>query len=77
MPLVSARQRNGCARYAHGMPRATARVVYVVDAWDDDAQESHVSVYADREAADRALARWKAKRASHDVYAGVLKRRVL
>jgi hypothetical protein len=52
-------------------------VVYVVDAWDDDAQESHVSVFADADDAKRALARWKKRRAGHDVYAGVLKRRVL
>jgi hypothetical protein len=52
-------------------------VVYVVDAWDDDAQESYVRVFTTAEKANRDLARWKAAREGHDVYAGVLKRKVL
>ncbi len=52
-------------------------VVYVVDAWDDDAQESYVRVFATAEKANRDLERWKAKRAGHDLYAGVVKRKVL
>jgi hypothetical protein len=52
-------------------------VVYVVDAWDDDAQESYVRVFATAEKAERDLARWRAKRKGHDLYAGVLKRKVL
>jgi hypothetical protein len=35
-----------------------------------------VKVFKTAEAAKRDLARWKARRESHDVYAGVLKRRV-
>jgi hypothetical protein len=54
-----------------------AAVVYVVDAWDDDAQESYVRVFTTSEKAHRDLERWKAKRKSHSVFAGVLKRRVL
>jgi hypothetical protein len=52
-------------------------VVYVVDAWDDDAQESYVRVFATAEKAERDLARWRAKRKGHDLYAGVLKRKIL
>jgi len=52
-------------------------VVYVVDAWDDDAQESYVRVFTTAEKASRDLERWKAKRQGHDLYAGVLRRRVL
>lgn len=51
--------------------------VYVVDAWDDDAQESYVRVFSSKENAARDLARWRAKRAGHDLYFGVLKRKVL
>jgi hypothetical protein len=50
--------------------------VFVVDAWDDDAQESYVKVFRTADAARRDLAAWKAKRRDHDVYAGVLKRKV-
>jgi hypothetical protein len=60
------------------MPKKTAaRVVYVVDAWDDDAQESYVRVFATAAKAARDLERWKARRAKHDLYAGVVKRSVL
>jgi hypothetical protein len=52
-------------------------VVYVVDAWDDDAQESYVRVFTTAEKARRDLERWKARRKKHSVYAGVLKRSVL
>jgi hypothetical protein len=52
-------------------------VVYVVDAWDDDAQESYVRVFSTAEKAKRDLARWEAKRRGHDLYAGVLRRTVL
>jgi hypothetical protein len=58
------------------MPRASA-VVWVVDAWDDDAQESYVRVFATADKAHRDLERWKAKRRAHSVYAGVLKRKIL
>jgi hypothetical protein len=50
--------------------------VYVVDAWDDDAQESYVSVFATAERAHADLARWKARREGSSVYAGVLTRKV-
>jgi hypothetical protein len=56
---------------------AKETTVYVVDAWDDDAQESYVRVFTTADKANRDLERWKAKRAGHDLYAGVLKRRVL
>jgi hypothetical protein len=54
-----------------------AKVVYVVDAWDDDAQESYVRVFSTAEKARRDLERWQAAREDHDTYAGVVKRRVL
>jgi len=53
------------------------RVVYVVDAWDDDAQESYVRVFTTSEKARLDLARWEARRKGHSLYAGVLKRQVL
>lgn len=56
---------------------STNDVVYVVDAWDDDAQESYVRVFSTAEKANRDLARWKAKRSGHNLFAGVVKRRVL
>jgi len=52
-------------------------VVYVVDAWDDDAEQSYVRVFATAEKAQRDLARWRARRKDHNLFAGVLKRRVL
>lgn len=52
-------------------------VVYVVDAWDDDAQESYVRVFSTAEKARRDLERWKGRREGHDLYAGVVKRKVL
>jgi hypothetical protein len=51
--------------------------VYVVDAWDDDAQESYVKVFSSADKAHRDLERWKERRKGHDLYAGVLKRKVL
>jgi hypothetical protein len=51
--------------------------VWVVDAWDDDAQESYVRVFSSAEKAQRDLERWTTKRAAHNVFAGVLKRKVL
>src|SRR5262249_62081345 len=54
----------------------TGQGVYVVDAWDDDAQESYVRVLPSSEKARRALLRWRTKREDHSVFAGVLKRRV-
>jgi hypothetical protein len=51
--------------------------VYVVDAWDDDAQESYVRVFTTAEKAHRDLERWKARRPDHNVYAGILKRKIL
>jgi hypothetical protein len=56
---------------------AKSDVVYVVDAWDDDAQESYVRVFRTAEGAKRDLAGWQAKREGHDLYAGVIKRKVL
>jgi hypothetical protein len=50
--------------------------VYVVDAWDDDAQESYVKVFDSAEKAKRDLARYTARRKDYDIYAGVLKRKV-
>jgi hypothetical protein len=52
-------------------------IVYVVDAWDDDAQESYVRVFSTAEGAARDLERWKSKREGHDLYAGVLKRSIM
>ncbi len=51
--------------------------VYVVDAWDDDAQESYVRVFTTAAKANRDLARWTARRKGHNLFAGVLKRKVL
>ncbi len=51
--------------------------VYVVDAWDDDAEESHVRVLTTAEKARRELEPWKAAGSRHNLFAGVLKRRVL
>jgi hypothetical protein len=51
--------------------------VYVVDAWDDDAQESYVRVFTTADKASEDLRRWTARREGHSVFAGVLKRRVL
>ena len=53
------------------------KAVYVIDAWDDDAQESYVRVFTTAEKAQRDLARWEARRAGHELYSGVLKRKVL
>jgi hypothetical protein len=68
-----------------------ADVVWVVDAWDDDAQESYVKVFSTAEKAERDLeswgpaegwggrrpCKWPARREGHDLYAGVLKRKIL
>ena len=51
--------------------------VYVIDAWDDDEQESYVRVFSTAEKASRDLERWKAKRNGHSLFAGVVKRKVL
>jgi hypothetical protein len=59
------------------MVREGPHVVYVVDAWDDTEGKSYVKVFATAEDAERDLERWKARRTKHDVYAGVLKRKVL
>jgi hypothetical protein len=56
--------------------KSESDVVYVVDAWDDDEGESYVAVFTTADKAKRDLASWKAKREGHDLYAGVLKRRV-
>ena len=56
--------------------KAVNAVVYVVDAWDDDDQESYVRVFAAEEKAKSDLVRWKAKRDGHNLFAGVLKRKV-
>jgi hypothetical protein len=50
--------------------------VYVVDAWDDDAQASYVRVFTTAEKARSDLERWEANREGHNTFAGVLKRRV-
>jgi len=52
-------------------------IVYVVDAWDEDAQESYVRVFTTADKAKRDLAAWQARRKEHDLYAGVMKRKVL
>lgn len=52
-------------------------VVYVIDAWDDDAQESYVRVFSTAEKAHRDLDRWKARREGHSLFSGVVKRKVL
>ena len=52
-------------------------VVYVVDAWDSDDQESYIRVFTTADKAHRDLQRWKARREAHEVYAGVVKRKVL
>ncbi len=54
-----------------------SEIVFVVDAWDDDAQESYVRVFSTAEKAARDLERWKSRRKGHDLYAGVLKRAIL
>jgi hypothetical protein len=54
----------------------TGQVVYVVDVWDDDAQDSYVRVFTSGEKAKRDLMRWRSKREGHSVFAGVLRRRV-
>jgi hypothetical protein len=51
--------------------------VWVVDAWDDEAQESYVRVFATPEKARRDLERWSRGRKEDAVYAGVVKRKVL
>jgi hypothetical protein len=51
-------------------------IVYVVDAWDDDAQESYVKVFRARAKAVADLERWEARRKTHDTYAGIVKRSV-
>ena len=57
--------------------RPLPNFVYVVDAWDDDAQESYVRVFTTADKAQRDLTRWQAKREGHDLYDGVSKRKVL
>jgi hypothetical protein len=57
--------------------KPASRVVYVVDAWDDDAQESYVRVFATAAKAARDLERWKRAREGHDLYVGIVKRTVL
>jgi hypothetical protein len=52
-------------------------VVYVVDAWDDDAQESYVRVFTTAAKANHDLERWKLRRDGHNLFAGVVKRKVL
>ena len=51
--------------------------VYVVDAWDDDAQESYVRVFSTEDKAKRDIERWTEKRKGHAVYSGIVKRKVL
>jgi hypothetical protein len=57
--------------------KASIDVVYVIDAWDEDAQESYVRVFSTADKARADLARWEAKRQDHDLYAGVVKRKIL
>jgi hypothetical protein len=58
------------------MTTAASNTVYVVDAWDDDAQESYVRVFSTLEKSNLDLERWKKRREGHDLYAGVVKRKV-
>ena len=58
-------------------PKAESDLVYVIDAWDDDAQESYVRVFATADKAHKDLERWKAKREGHSLYSGIVKRRVI
>jgi hypothetical protein len=51
-----------------------ARVVYVLDAWNDTTQTCVISVFAARQKAERALARLLKRRGRW--YAGVVKRTV-
>ena len=55
---------------------AKETIVYVVDAWDDDAQESYVKVFSTRAKAVADLERWQARRKKHGTFAGIVKRRV-
>ena len=57
--------------------KSAARSVYVVDAWDDDEQESYVQVFSTRAKAQADLKRWQNARRDHDVYVGIMKRSVL
>jgi hypothetical protein len=51
--------------------------VYVLDAWDDDEQESYVRVFSSNEKAKRHLEQWTETRKGHEIYAGIVKRKVL
>ncbi len=51
-----------------------ARVVYVVDAWNDETQTSVIAVFASKEKAERELDRIMKR--PGDWYAGVVKRTV-
>ncbi len=51
--------------------------VYLIDAWDDHAQESYVRVFSSAEKAARDLGRWKDRRKGHNLFAGIVKRKVL
>ena len=51
--------------------------VHVVDGWDDSEGESYVRVFSTAAKAKRDVERWRAERAEHDVYVGVVRRRVL
>lgn len=56
---------------------AEGATVYVVDAWDDNAQESYVRVFSTEDKAKRDLERWTEKRTGHAVFSGIVKRKVL
>ena len=57
--------------------RPALSTVHVVDAWDDDAQESYLRVFATAAKANSDLERWKTRRKGHSLFAGVVKRKVL
>lgn len=59
------------------MATKTGSVVYVIDAWDDDSQQSYVRVFSTAAKAREDLERWSAKRKGHSIFSEVLKRQVL
>jgi hypothetical protein len=59
------------------MGKVTATFVYVVDAWDDDREESYVRVFSSVEKAKRDLLRWEEERLGHNTFAGIVRRKVL
>jgi hypothetical protein len=68
--MAKTRAKPGAARRT----QAVARVVYVLDAWNDTDQRSVVAVFASRLEAKRALTRLLNK--PGDWYAGVVRRTI-